>query len=62
MTHKRGDVCCTECRPHYPLPCKCGGLIHATKGCVIEITCDKCSDPTFDDEPKAAGLWKEGEK
>jgi hypothetical protein len=47
VTHKRGDVTCPTCRPHYPLSCKCGGLIHSTKGHFVRIECDRCQDPTL---------------
>lgn len=46
--HPRGDALCGECRAGYPLPCACGGLLHAPQGCVIETACDRpgCTDPT----------------
>lgn len=51
MTHKRGDEKCEACRDGYPVKCAegCGGLVHASKGCVIETACDRCppEEPGF---------------
>lgn len=43
--HVRNDKSCSECRPGYPIPCECGGLVHGTKGCVVmNIQCDSCTN------------------
>lgn len=52
--HKVGDAECGEgwCGSSYPMPCKCGGLIHANfgdedyDGYWLYKMCDKCGDVT----------------
>lgn len=48
MEHESGNLNCEACRQGYPLSCDCGGLIHASKGCVIITDCDKCDEPSVD--------------
>jgi hypothetical protein len=49
-THVVGDRECPDCWESYPVPCPCGGLIHAagededTEGAEVPATtrCDRC--------------------
>jgi hypothetical protein len=50
MDHESGNMNCEACRRGYPLECDCGGLIHASKGCVITSECDKCDEPVAESE------------
>lgn len=44
MEHEAGNLNCEACRRGFPVPCDCGGLVHAGKGCIIETVCDRCGD------------------
>ena len=56
--HHVGDPRCLQCREDYPVPCPCGGLIHAAEGAdvdpdgnpVLVTQCDRCGRPE-DAEP-----------
>jgi hypothetical protein len=49
--HHRGDARCPGCAEDYPVPCSCGGLVHATTtdvttaddpDVVSATRCDRC--------------------
>lgn len=50
VNHRVGDPRCPECWEGYPLPCPCGGLMHAAGGgeededgnVWLETRCDQC--------------------
>ena len=49
--HEVGNSECPDCWKNYPVPCKCGGLIHAQFGDEdsngdywLEKFCDTCED------------------
>lgn len=50
--HHIGDIKCDTCWAEYPVPCICGGLIHATFGDEsydgdywLHTQCDMCGEP-----------------
>ena len=49
--HEPGDKDCGDCWKMYPLPCDCGGLVHAAffeemqDGYLLSYACDRCDDP-----------------
>lgn len=50
-THDVGDSDCGSCWKGYPVPCDCGGLIHAEFGdytdadsYYLDTKCDKCGE------------------
>jgi hypothetical protein len=58
MEHEAGNLNCEACRRGFPVPCDCGGLIHAGKGCVISAECDKCNEPDEQIEKAATAADK----
>jgi hypothetical protein len=50
VEHEAGNFNCEACRQGYPVPCACGGLLHASKGCVLIAECDKCDEPNEGEE------------
>jgi hypothetical protein len=60
VQHEVGNPHCPECCEEFPVPCRCGGLIHAVEGepdiegdVVLVTECDQCGRSLEQSEEEA---------